>query len=60
MDEFYSMETVFFNQICHYPETWWNHHFAAFFEISLLKEVLILCLSSPEKSYNDANTKGSK
>ena len=38
MDEFYSVETVFFKQICHYPETWWNHHVAALFEISVLKE----------------------
>ena len=54
------METVFFTQIYRFPEAWWNHYVAAFFETSVLKEVHILCPLSPQQYYNDANTNGSK
>ena len=42
-------KTLFFIQICHYPEVWYNRHVAAaFFEASVLKEVRILYQLSPQ------------
>ena len=37
--------TVFSMQIYRYPEVWYNHHIAAVFETSALKEVSIFMLS---------------
>ena len=37
-----------FTLIYRYPESWWNHHVAAFFETSVLKELHILCPLSPQ------------
>ena len=50
----------FFTHIYHYPEVWCNRHVAAFFETSVLKEVLILYPLSPQQYQNAANTKGPK
>ena len=41
-------KTLFFIEICHYPEVWCNCYVAAFFESSLLKEVRILCRLYPQ------------
>ena len=41
-------KALFFIQIYHYPEVWYNRHIAAFFEASVLKEVRILVLLSPQ------------
>ena len=49
-------KTFFFIQTYRYPKVWCNRHVAAFFEISVLKEVFILYPLSPQKHYNAANT----
>ena len=38
---------LLFTQIYYYPEVFHDHHVAALFETSVLKEVRILCLLSP-------------
>ena len=53
-------KTLFFTQIYRYSEVSYNHHVAAFFEKSNLKEVGILYPVSPQKHYNAADTKGPK
>ena len=50
-------KTFFFIQTYRYPEVWCNRHVAAFFETSVLKEVRILYLLSPQQYDNAANTK---
>ena len=40
-------KTLFFTQIYHYPKDFCKHCVAAFFEVSVLKEVRILCWLSP-------------
>ena len=53
-------KTLLFIQTYCYPEVFCNHHVAAFFETSVLKEVHILCPLSPQQYYNAAHTKGPK
>ena len=43
-------KTLFFMQIYHYPAVWCNRHVAAFFDISILKQVCILCPLSPKNT----------
>ena len=38
----------FDTQIYRYPEAWRNYYVAAFFKTSVLKEVRILCVLSPQ------------
>ena len=41
-------KTLFFMQIYHYSEVWCNRRVAAFFDISVLKQICILCPLSPK------------
>ena len=43
-----NFKTLFFIQICLYPGHFCNHYVVAFFETSVLKEVRILYLLSPQ------------
>ena len=45
-------KVLFFIQIYRYPEVWYNRHIAAFFEVSVLKEVRNLYQLSPQQHDN--------
>ena len=49
-------KTFFFIQTYSYPEVSYNHHAAAIFKTSVLKEVRILYPLSPQQHCNPANT----